>query len=100
MSRRQPRHIGPASFREPRTNAAQRLIIKYLDSFPRCSASNHRTLAAPIGRTPIFIPTNPRMAGPKLTLYVDTVSPFAYEAYYILRVGARRASPIRRGHSW
>ncbi|PMD35469.1 HCCA isomerase/glutathione S-transferase kappa [Hyaloscypha variabilis F] len=25
------------------------------------------------------------MAGPKLTLYVDTVSPFAYEAYYILR---------------
>lgn len=23
---------------------------------------------------------------PKLTLYVDTVSPFAYEAYYILRV--------------
>ena len=25
---------------------------------------------------------------PKLTLYVDTVSPFAYEAYYILRVRA------------
>lgn len=26
------------------------------------------------------------MARPKITLYVDTVSPFAYEAYYILRV--------------
>ncbi|KAL2018048.1 hypothetical protein VTK56DRAFT_1314 [Thermocarpiscus australiensis] len=26
-----------------------------------------------------------RMALPKITLYVDTVSPFAYEAYYILR---------------
>jgi hypothetical protein len=26
-----------------------------------------------------------RMA-PKLTLYIDTVSPFAYEAFYILRV--------------
>ncbi|PMD65251.1 HCCA isomerase/glutathione S-transferase kappa [Hyaloscypha bicolor E] len=25
------------------------------------------------------------MPGPRLTLYVDTVSPFAYEAYYILR---------------
>ncbi|KAL2257553.1 hypothetical protein VTK26DRAFT_9496 [Humicola hyalothermophila] len=25
------------------------------------------------------------MARPKITLYVDTVSPFAYEAYYILR---------------
>ncbi|KAK4154148.1 thioredoxin-like protein [Chaetomidium leptoderma] len=25
------------------------------------------------------------MAGPKITLYVDTVSPFGYEAYYILR---------------
>lgn len=27
-----------------------------------------------------------KMAPPKLKLYVDTVSPFAYEAYYILRV--------------
>jgi hypothetical protein len=27
------------------------------------------------------------MARPKITLYVDTVSPFAYEAYYVLRVG-------------
>ena len=27
-----------------------------------------------------------RMAPAKLKLYVDTVSPFAYEAYYILRV--------------
>jgi hypothetical protein len=27
------------------------------------------------------------MAKPKITLYVDTVSPFAYLAYYILRVG-------------
>lgn len=26
------------------------------------------------------------MARPKITLYVDTVSPFAYQAYYILRV--------------
>ncbi len=25
---------------------------------------------------------------PKITLYVDTVSPFAYEAYYILRVSS------------
>ena len=25
------------------------------------------------------------MAHPRLKLYVDTVSPFAYEAYYILR---------------
>lgn len=25
-------------------------------------------------------------AQPKITLYVDTVSPFAYIAYYILRV--------------
>jgi len=28
-------------------------------------------------------------ARPKITLYVDTVSPFAYEAYYILRVCRR-----------
>ena len=27
-----------------------------------------------------------KMARPKITLYLDTVSPFAYEAYYILRV--------------
>ena len=26
------------------------------------------------------------MARPKITLYVDTVSPFAYEAFYVLRV--------------
>jgi hypothetical protein len=26
------------------------------------------------------------MAGPKITLYVDIVSPFAYMAYYMLRV--------------
>ena len=26
------------------------------------------------------------VARPKITLYVDTVSPFAYEAYWILRV--------------
>lgn len=26
------------------------------------------------------------MARPKITLYVDTVSPFAYVAYHILRV--------------
>jgi hypothetical protein len=32
------------------------------------------------------------MPGPRLTLYVDTVSPFAYEAYYILRVSARHDS--------
>jgi hypothetical protein len=40
--------------------------------------------AAAIGQR--LVSTNVRMAGPKLTLYVDTVSPFAYEAYYILRV--------------
>ena len=28
------------------------------------------------------------MAPPKITLFVDTVSPFAYEAYHILRVSA------------
>lgn len=28
------------------------------------------------------------MGSPKLTLYVDTVSPFAYEAYYILRASS------------
>jgi hypothetical protein len=28
------------------------------------------------------------MATAKLKLYVDTVSPFAYEAYFILRVSA------------
>lgn len=27
-----------------------------------------------------------KMAAPKITLYVDTVSPFAYLAYYIFRV--------------
>lgn len=27
-----------------------------------------------------------KKARPKITLYVDIVSPFAYEAYYILRV--------------
>jgi hypothetical protein len=27
-----------------------------------------------------------KMATPKITLYVDTVSPFAYLAYYIFRV--------------
>ena len=26
------------------------------------------------------------MAAPKITLYLDTVSPFAYIAYYVLRV--------------
>ena len=35
-----------------------------------------------------LLSTNARMAGPKLTLYVDTVSPFSYEAYYILRVSS------------
>jgi hypothetical protein len=44
-------------------------------------------LAAAIGRR--FLSTTARMAGPKLTLYVDTVSPFSYEAYYILRVSTR-----------
>jgi hypothetical protein len=34
----------------------------------------------------IIKPTIARMAPAKLKLYVDTVSPFAYEAYYILRV--------------
>ena len=33
-----------------------------------------------------------KMARPKITLYVDTVSPFAYEAYYILRVSLSRIS--------
>lgn len=28
------------------------------------------------------------MAGPKITLYLDVVSPFAYIAYYVLRVSA------------
>jgi hypothetical protein len=37
---------------------------------------------------------NARMAGPKLTLYVDTVSPFSYEAYYILRVSSGHASSL------
>ena len=30
------------------------------------------------------------MARPQITLYVDTVSPFAYLAYYILRVCSSR----------
>lgn len=28
------------------------------------------------------------MAAPKITVYLDTVSPFAYMAYYLLRVGS------------
>ncbi len=32
------------------------------------------------------------MARPKITLYVDTVSPFAYLAYRILRVCSLRES--------
>lgn len=31
-------------------------------------------------------PTVTRMEPTKVKLYIDTVSPFAYEAYYILRV--------------
>lgn len=30
------------------------------------------------------------MAPPRITLYLDTVSPFAYIAYYILRVSTPR----------
>jgi len=42
-------------------------------------------------RTPPRIATAAiaNMARPKITLYVDTVSPFAYEAYHILRVSLR-----------
>lgn len=32
------------------------------------------------------------MAKPKITLYVDTVSPFGYIAYYVLRVGGTKSS--------
>jgi hypothetical protein len=34
------------------------------------------------------------MAGPKLKLYVDTVSPFAYMAYYITRVRSIFLHPL------
>jgi len=51
-----------------------------------------RMLASGIGRR--LSSTKTRMAGPKLTLYVDTVSPFAYEAYYILRVSSRYVSSV------
>jgi hypothetical protein len=51
--------------------------------------------AAAIGRR--LVSTNARMAGPKLTLYVDTVSPFSYEAYYILRVSSGHSSSLGRG---
>jgi hypothetical protein len=37
------------------------------------------------------------MVGPKLTLYVDTVSQLAYEAYYILRVSFCQVSFDREG---
>lgn len=43
-----------------------------------------RLLRTPLRRTARAAIAN--MARPKITLYVDTVSPFAYEAYYILRV--------------
>jgi len=33
------------------------------------------------------------MASPKITLYVDTVSPFAYEAYWLLRVSFLTGDP-------
>ena len=33
------------------------------------------------------------MATPKITLYIDTVSPFAYIAYYILRVSLLGPQP-------
>ena len=39
-------------------------------------------LAAAIGRRLL---SSTRMAGPKVTLYVDTVSPFGYQAYWIMR---------------
>ena len=35
------------------------------------------------------------MPSPKITLYVDTVSPFAYEAFYILRVRCPAPAPAR-----
>jgi len=41
------------------------------------------------------------MASPKITLFLDTVSPFAYEAYHILRVSASQtASHTPRGRPY
>ncbi|KAL2127034.1 hypothetical protein VTI74DRAFT_11437 [Chaetomium olivicolor] len=40
---------------------------------------------APALRSSLRAPTAASMARPKIKLYVDTLSPFAYEAYYILR---------------
>jgi hypothetical protein len=43
-------------------------------------------LSSPVLKSAFRTATTAVMARPKITLYVDTVSPFAYEAYYILRV--------------
>lgn len=38
------------------------------------------------------------MAVPKITLFVDTVSPFAYEAYHILRVSDTSQTASQSNH--
>lgn len=40
------------------------------------------------------------MAGPKITLYVDIVSPFAYLAYYYLRVSPDRFGEVLFAFNW
>jgi hypothetical protein len=49
-------------------------------------AKNFNYLPIPISKSAFTTTTAAVMTRPKITLYVDTVSPFAYEAYYILRV--------------
>lgn len=51
--------------------------MRFLSSSPLLKRSSLGTLFA-------------GMARPKITLYVDTVSPFAYLAYYVLRVRVKQ----------
>jgi hypothetical protein len=94
-----PRHISRQSFppglhkltSQLQFNSCLHFEITVFLTITRDSVTT-RMLAAGIDRR--LSSTNARMAGPKLTLYVDTVSPFAYEAYYILRVSSQYAFPM------
>jgi hypothetical protein len=68
------------------------LTVPLLTSAPLCSPFPFSW-----ARALQYISTNARMVGLKLTLYVDTVSQLAYEAYYILRVSFCQVSVDREG---
>jgi hypothetical protein len=65
----------------------RRLIATARPAYPAVTASPAlKTRPTLLIARAAFLGTRVEMPSPKITLYVDTVSPFAYEAYWLLRV--------------